>query len=273
LELLDKGFMADMVKTASDIGIQDVFGLFTDIKEDGTDRIMTGTSRAKSVAIWFKFGFPLGFQGHFDQSLLRPITHHRDAQRALFCLSGLGDIHPSDRLRLLLVPVFRVETLGHSSPLCGRDGFDSINPCGVLALIVLCDPSHGQQMCRSGLHQQFLEFVDGSLIATLFGSKDALLDAVDMLLKLSPGQLVPTLTLRIKLWLDLRCLRISHPLAPLSSLSSCLRQQIQGITPGFGFLGNPALKCLRPGRLLVISTSDESVLESYPVPMMGFAFP
>jgi hypothetical protein len=69
----------------------------------------------------------------------------------------------------------------------------------MFALVVLCDPPHGQQVCRSGLHQPFLEFVDGSLIATLFSSKDALLDAVDMLLKLSPGQLVPTLTLRIKL--------------------------------------------------------------------------
>jgi hypothetical protein len=54
-------------------------------------------------------------------------------------------------------------------------------------------------VCRSGLHQQFVEFVDGSLIAMLFGSKDALLDAVDMLLKLAPGQRVPTLTLRITL--------------------------------------------------------------------------
>ncbi|GHO50437.1 hypothetical protein KSX_86000 [Ktedonospora formicarum] len=51
LELLDKGFMADMVETASDIGVQDIFGLFTDIKEDGTDGIMTGTSRAKSIAV------------------------------------------------------------------------------------------------------------------------------------------------------------------------------------------------------------------------------
>jgi hypothetical protein len=92
-----------------------------------------------------------------------------------------------------------VETLGQNSPLFGRNGFNSINPCGVFALIVLCDPSHSQQVCRSGLHQQFLAFVDGSLIATLFGSKDALLDAVDMLLKLAPGQLVPTLTLRITL--------------------------------------------------------------------------
>jgi hypothetical protein len=83
LELLDKGFMADMVETASDIGVQDIFDLFTDIKEDGTDGIMTGTSRAKSIAIWFKFGFPLGFQGHFDQSLLRPIMHHRHLHSTL----------------------------------------------------------------------------------------------------------------------------------------------------------------------------------------------
>jgi hypothetical protein len=32
--------MADMVKTSGNIRVQDIFGLFTDIKEDGTDGIM-----------------------------------------------------------------------------------------------------------------------------------------------------------------------------------------------------------------------------------------
>jgi hypothetical protein len=41
---------------------------------------------------------------------------------------------------------------------------------------------------------------------------------------------------------------------------------------GARFLGNLALKCMRPGRLLIVSTSNESILESSPVPMIRFAF-
>lgn len=59
-------------------------------------------------------------------------------------------------------------------------------------------------------HQQFLEFVDCSLIATLFGFEDALLYALDMLLKRVPGQRVPTFTLRIRCLPFPGCLRVCH---------------------------------------------------------------
>ncbi len=78
------------------------------------------------------------------------------------------------------------------------DGFHSINPCGFLALIVLGHSSHCEQSRCPGLHQQFLKLLNCSLVATLLGSKDALLYPVHMLLKLAPGQLAPPLTLRIK---------------------------------------------------------------------------
>src|SRR5437660_2631012 len=159
-----------------------------------------------------------------------PIMHHRNPQWAFLRLSRLGDIYPTYRLRFLLIPVLWVQTLGQSCPLFSGDGFDPIDACGVLALIVLGHPANGQQVGGMGLHQQFLEFVDRSLVATLFGSKDALLDAVDMLLELAPGQLVPTLTLRSRLLPFPGCLRISHLLAPLSSLSSCLRQRIRRLS-------------------------------------------
>src|SRR5712692_8251477 len=45
-----------------------------------------------------------------------------------------------------------------------------------------------------------------------------------------------------------------------------------GFPVGIGFLGNPALKGLRSGHLLSVSTIDENQLESYPVPMLCFAY-
>src|SRR6266487_3750305 len=53
------------------------------------------------------------------------------------------------------------------------------------------------------------------------------------------------------------------------------------ILPSFGdkwdcstslrFFGNPSLKRMRPGRLLIVSTINESVLEGYLVPIIRFA--
>src|SRR5205823_13908210 len=46
-----------------------------------------------------------------------------------------------------------------------------------------------------------------------------------------------------------------------------------GFPRGVCFFGNPCLMDIRPGRLLIVSTSDESAHEGYPVPMVCFAFP
>jgi len=94
--------------------------------------------------------------------------------------------------------VLWVKVFSHCKPPGWFDGFHSINPCGFLALIVLGHSPHCEQSRCPGLHQQFLKLLNCSLVATLLGSKDALLYPVHMLLKLAPGQLAPTLTLRIK---------------------------------------------------------------------------
>ncbi len=44
-----------------------------------------------------------------------------------------------------------------------------------------------------------------------------------------------------------------------------------GFPIGVGDFSNPALKRLRSGHLLVVSTTNESHLESYPVPIIRFA--
>jgi hypothetical protein len=75
-----------------------------------------------------------------------------------------------------------VDPFNHNKPLSRRDGLDSIDSCGFLALIVLRHPANGEQSGCSGFHQQFLKFVDCFVIATLFSLKDALLYPVHRLL-------------------------------------------------------------------------------------------
>src|SRR2546428_5076767 len=128
---------------------------------------------------------------------MRSCFHHGDTKRALFSLAWFRDIDPSYRLGFHLLPVLWVKVFSHCKTLRRFDSFYSIDPCGFLALIVLGHSTHCEQSRCPGLHQQFLKFLNCSLVATLLGSKDALLYPVHMLLKLAPGQLAPTLTLRM----------------------------------------------------------------------------
>ena len=149
-----------------------------------------------------------------EHRLVREVvcSPYRNTKRALFCFSWLGDVHPSHRLSFQAFPLVGVDSFNQSQSLLGRHGFDSIYPCRSLALVVLRHPTDGEHSGCSGLHQKFLQFVNCSAIATLFSLKDALLYAVRMLLKLAPGQLAPTLTLRIRKRLSLLagCLRLCH---------------------------------------------------------------
>ena len=100
----------------------------------------------------------------------------------------------------------------HGESLLGMDRLYSVYPSRLLTLVVLGHSSHSYQSRRSGLHQQFLEFVDCSSVATLFGFEDAFLYAINLLLQLAPRQPVPTFTRWVKrrfpfaLW----CLRMCH---------------------------------------------------------------
>jgi hypothetical protein len=91
-----------------------------------------------------------------------------------------------------------MDAFNHVKSLFWSHGFYPVYPSRLLALIILRDPSHCEHSRCPGLHSQLLQFLDCSLVATLFGSKDALLYPVHMLLKLAPRQLAPTLTLRVK---------------------------------------------------------------------------
>ena len=50
-----------MIEAPFEIGIQDVFCLFVDLYIDGSDGIMTGTSRAKPIAVRLEFCLPFRF--------------------------------------------------------------------------------------------------------------------------------------------------------------------------------------------------------------------
>jgi hypothetical protein len=109
---------------------------------------------------------------------------------------------------LIAFPSFRVNLLGQDQSLVRWNGFYPIHSGSVLALVVLRHSPHREKSSGSGFHQQLLKFVGGLGIAMLTGLKDALLESVHVLLKLTPGQLAPTLTRRIRCLSDPGCLRL-----------------------------------------------------------------
>jgi len=268
--------MTDVIECSFDIGVQDILGLVSDDNKDRSDRIMTGTSRAKSVAVGFEFAFPCWLKRKLDEGLLRPCLHHGNTKRALFRLPWLRNVYSSHRLGFLPLPLVRVNVFNHDKSKFRMDRFDSIYPCCLLPLVILSHSSHRYQPCRSGLHQQFLEFVDCSCVATLFGLEDAFLYAINMLFQLAPGEPVPTFTRWVKRRLPfaLRCLRMCHTtrassfhiIVPTSAYPAAF------LLAFASFLGNPALKCIG-WNLLALSTRSKSFLESCPVPVTRFASP
>src|SRR5437879_283766 len=90
------------------------------------------------------------------------------------------------------------------------DRFDSVHTCRFLPLVFLCHPSYCEETCCFRFHQEFLQLLNNSYLAMLSCSVNPLLNAVHMLLKLSPGQLLPSLTLRIKRLLFPGCFPFCH---------------------------------------------------------------
>ncbi|SRR6266702_1393689 len=151
------------------------------------------------------------FRTYLDMKLFRSMTDLTPIPGSCQPFRGneSHNVDSSHRLAFQAFPLVRVDAFNHDKSLRRLDGFHSIYPCCFLALIVLRHPTDCEHSGCSGFHQEFLKCVDCSVIATLFSLKDALLYAVHMLLKLTPGHLAPTLTLRLR-----RC----FPLAP-----GCLR--------------------------------------------------
>jgi hypothetical protein len=111
----------------------------------------------------------------------------------------------------------------------GRDGFHSVDACGLFPLVVLHHPSHGEQSCRFRFHQELLQFLCFPCFATLTGSIDAFLDAEDVLLSFLPGHVFPSHTRPVSFLMGW-CIPIFHPTHALSSIQQGLRQHILSIT-------------------------------------------
>ena len=147
--------MTDVIEALPYICIQDVFILVLDIFKYGFNRILTGPSWSKSIAVWFEFGFPFWFQGQFGQGLTCPFLHGGNAEWSLLILPRLRDIDPSDWLGFGR-PSLRVNAFGQVKSLCWGDGLYAIDSRRLLALIVLRDPSYCEQSGRPRLHQELL---------------------------------------------------------------------------------------------------------------------
>lgn len=170
-----------------------------------------------------------------------------------------------------MLPVLGVDALNHDEPLLWWDGFHSIHSGSFLALIFLRHAPHCEQSGCPGLYQQFLQCVDCLRVATALGFEDAFLYAVHMLFELAPGQLAPTFTLRVQQCLFPGCLRICHTPHTSSFHETVPTSAYPLVSQGHLLLRQSYSQGLADGFLLVVSTCNESDLESYPVPLFCFA--
>ena len=104
VEFFEKFLMVDVIERTFDIGIQDILGLVSDGDKDSGDGIMTGTPRAKSVAVWLEIAFPFWLKRKFDEGLVRSCFHNGNTKRTLFHLPWLRNVNSSHRLGFLLFP-------------------------------------------------------------------------------------------------------------------------------------------------------------------------
>src|SRR5262249_11159382 len=150
---------------------------------DGLDRIPTRPPGAEAVAVRLEPGLPLGFQGQPDQGLQRPVPDRRDAQRAEFLTPGLGNVDPPHGRRLPVQP----ERRGQPRTTLRRDELDPVHPGGLLAHVVLCDPTDRDQPgCLPG-QQELLELAYTRYITTHRGSVDPRLESEQLTLQGEPG--------------------------------------------------------------------------------------
>ena len=94
--------MCDVIKAALNIRIEDIFVLVAGSRKDGLDCIVCRATGAEAVAVRLKFCFPFRLKSQFDQGLMCPVEHDRDAQRPLLrpWLARLGYPDPSGGFRL-----------------------------------------------------------------------------------------------------------------------------------------------------------------------------
>src|SRR5260221_14751632 len=120
--------MVDVIEAPFNIRVKHILALISYTIEDCCDSIGGTASRSEPIAVGFKQGFPLGFEGLFGYCLTCPIDHHGYAERPLLRLSWLGYPDTPERLRFPLAHPFRVNGFGQGQSSDRRDGFDKRKP-------------------------------------------------------------------------------------------------------------------------------------------------
>ena len=179
--------MIDAVEAFGDIELERVLRLKSDRVEDGSDGVPAGASRAKAIGMRRELCFPFGFQGLAHQRLPRPLVLGWNTKGTLFGTSTLGYPGASQRC----CSAIEMQGCGQSPPSGWREGLHAIDTRRMFTTVILADPTHRQQPGIPRLHQQFLQLVCGSIISTLRGSVNPLLEAEDMPLDFLPGDVLP----------------------------------------------------------------------------------
>src|SRR5216683_5232068 len=109
--------MVDVIEATFNIRVKHIFALIAYIVENRCNRIVSTASRSETIAVGFKQGFPLGFEGLVGYCLTCPIDHHGYAERPLLSFSWLWYPDPSERLRFLLFHPFRVNGVNSDEKL------------------------------------------------------------------------------------------------------------------------------------------------------------
>jgi len=127
--------MVDPVEAFFDVCFQHVFRFEPDVVEDGFDGILWTAPRPEPVTVGFKAGFPLWFEGQFDQGLFGPVSHDGYSKRSSFVwIAGFRDVDPADGCGSQT----EIEQLfHHPHPLTWRETGYPIHAGGVLSPIVL----------------------------------------------------------------------------------------------------------------------------------------
>src|SRR6266581_2467939 len=129
--------MADVIKATSNIGIKHIFCFMLNTAIYCFNRIMTGTSWAKSIAVAFELSFPFWFEGLLSESLAGSIDHGGNPERTPFLFSWLGYPDASKRLWFPFFRLSRMDRFCHGESFRWWDRFDSVYTCSLLSLVIL----------------------------------------------------------------------------------------------------------------------------------------
>ena len=116
-------------------------------RENGFERLVTGTARPKPITMGLNAGLPGGFESRLDQTLQRSICPHGNPPRSVLRGARFRNPRPPHWLHPLpnSQPLSQREALGESQ------GFYALDPCGLLASVSLGHLPHGSAPGGAGV--------------------------------------------------------------------------------------------------------------------------